>query len=83
MDKHDLDHQAAIALSALASALCKQPGIDGQKLLHDFLDDLEGLAGAPEGVETVGKSMAGLMGSMLQLQAAERVANARKPQLGQ
>ena len=79
MDKHGIDHQAAIALTALASALCKQPGIDGQKLLHDFLDDLEGLAGAPEEVETVGKSMAGLMDSMLKLRAAE----AGKPPLAQ
>lgn len=72
MDQHDLDHQAAVAVTALAVALCKQPGIDGQKLRMDFLDTLEGIAQSPEGVETVGKNVASLMGVILQSDAHKR-----------
>jgi hypothetical protein len=67
MDQHGLDHQTAIALTALAAALCKQPSLDGQKLRVDFLDVLEGLAQSPDAVETVGKSVAGLMDVMLKV----------------
>lgn len=37
-DMSSLDAQATMAIIALAAALCKQPGIDGQKLRLDFLD---------------------------------------------
>ena len=60
-----LDHQAAIALTALAAALCKQPGIDGQRLKMDFLDALEGLATTPQKVGSVGMDIAGLMDAVL------------------
>lgn len=66
MDQHNLDHQTAIALTALAAALCKQASIDGQMLRMDFLDILEGIAKSPEAVETVGKQMANLMDVLLQ-----------------
>lgn len=67
MDQHGLDHQTAIAITALAAALCKQPSIDGQKLRVDFLDVLEGIAQSPEAVETVGRNIASLMDTMLQV----------------
>ena len=37
-----LDMQVGFALAAMAAALCKQPGINGQQLLQDFLEGLEG-----------------------------------------
>lgn len=60
-----LDQQTAWALTALAAALCKQPGIDGQKLRLDFIDALEGIAASPQGVGVVGKTIAGLMDATL------------------
>lgn len=65
-----LDHQAAIALTALAAALCKQPGIDGQRLRLDFLDILEGLATTPQKVGSVGMNIAGLMDVVLKAEIA-------------
>lgn len=35
-DVYPMDMQAAYVVTALAAALCKQPGIDGQKLRLDF-----------------------------------------------
>ena len=70
MSQSSLEHQTAIALTAFASALCKQPSIDGQKLRMDFLDALEGLAQSPDGVETVGLQIASLMDMTLKAQAA-------------
>ena len=64
-----LDIQVGFALAALASALCKQPGINGQDLLHDFLEGLEGISKSPGEVGEVGKTVAGLMSNTL---AAER-----------
>lgn len=61
-----LDQQAAWALTALAVALCKQPGIDGQRLRLDFIDALEGIAASPQGVGVVGKTIAGLMSATLE-----------------
>lgn len=69
-DKHPIDMQAAFAVTALAVALCKQPGIDGQKLRIDFLDAMEGLAATPEGVDTVGRQTAALMSIFLDARAA-------------
>jgi hypothetical protein len=66
MDESTLDHQAAIAVTALAAALCKQRGINGDQLRLDLLEMLEGIAGSPQGVETVGKQTANLMDSILQ-----------------
>lgn len=63
---NDLDHQAAIALTAFAAALVKQPGIDGAKLRYDFLEALEGIARSPEAVETVGRQIASLMDAVLE-----------------
>ncbi|MGB6097884.1 MAG: hypothetical protein WBF95_16505 [Comamonas thiooxydans] len=60
-----MDYQAATALSALAAALCKQPGIDGQKLRMDFLDALEGIAQTPGNVGMVGRTIASLMDTTL------------------
>lgn len=56
-----MDMQVGYALAALAAALCKQPGINGQQLLHDFLENLEGIAQSPGEVGEVGKTVAGLM----------------------
>lgn len=60
-----MDYQAATAITALAAALCKQPGIDGQKLRMDFLDALEGIAQTPGNVGTVGRTIASLMDTTL------------------
>lgn len=60
-----MDMQTAYALAALAAALCKQPNINGQQLLQDFLEGLEGIAQSPTGVGVVGKTVAGLMDSVL------------------
>ncbi|WP_228897838.1 hypothetical protein [Acidovorax sp. Leaf73] len=65
-----LDFQAALAITALAAALCKQPGIDGQKLRLDFLDALEGIANSPEGVGSIGRDIASVMSSVLDARAA-------------
>lgn len=62
---YDFSNDTALALTALATALCKQPGIDGQKLRVDFLDVLEGIAKSPEGVGPVGLHIAGLMDAIL------------------
>lgn len=70
MSQSSLEHQTAIALTAFASALCKQPSIDGQKLRMDFLDELEGLAQSPGGVEVVGLQIASLMEKTLQSKSA-------------
>ena len=59
------DVQVGYALAALASALCKQPGINGQMLLQDFLDALEGIAKTPGEVGVVGQTVAGVMNSTL------------------
>lgn len=69
-DVYPMDMQAAYVVTALAAALCKQPGIDGQKLRLDFLDAMEGIARSPQGVETVGRSIAALMSSILDARAA-------------
>lgn len=69
-DKHTIDVQMAFVVTALAAALCKQPGIDGQKLRIDFLDALEGIARSPAGVESVGRNVASLMDSILKAKAA-------------
>lgn len=63
---NSLDHQVAIALTALAAALVKQPGIDGAKLRYDFLEILEGIATSPEAVELVGRQIASLMDVVLE-----------------
>ncbi len=60
-----LDMQVGFALAAMAAALCKQPGINGQQLLQDFLEALEGIAQSPGEVGEVGKTVAGLMSSTL------------------
>ena len=60
-----LDIQVGFALAAMSAALCKQPGINGQQLLHDFLEALEGIAQSPGEVGEVGKTVAGLMSSTL------------------
>jgi hypothetical protein len=65
MDKHTLDLQTSLALTALATALCKQSSIDGQQLRLDFLDILEGISQSPENVGAVGKNIAYLMDSLL------------------
>lgn len=67
MNKEEMpmEYQVATALTALAEALCKQPGIDGQKLRLDFLDALEGIAQTPGNVGTVGKTIASLMDTTL------------------
>lgn len=71
--------QTADALTAICAALCKQPGIDGQRLRMDFLDSLEGMAQTPQDVQMVGRTIASLMESMLQLRAAEEAAERGKP----
>jgi len=71
MIENSFDHQIAIALTAFAAAICKQPSIDGQRLRIDFLDALEGLAQSPEGVETVGRQISSVMNSILILRTAE------------
>lgn len=65
MDKHSLDHQAAIAITALAAALVKQKAINGAQLRMDFLEILEGIAQSPTKVETVGIQTASLMDVIL------------------
>lgn len=60
-----LDMQVGFTLAAMAAALCKQPGINGQQLLNDFLEALEGIAQSPGEVGEVGKTVAGLMSSTL------------------
>lgn len=72
-----LDHQTAIALTALAVALCKQPAIDGQRLRLDFLDTLEGIATTPQGVGTVGRNIAALVDVILK---ADQAGNAQPPE---
>ncbi len=70
MSKPDpMDLQAGYAIAALAGALCRQPGIDGQRLRMDFLEILEGLAASPEGVGEVGQHAAALMDVLLQERA--------------
>lgn len=59
--EYPFEYQTASALVALAAALCRQPGIDGQKLRLDFLDILEGIAQSPDGVGMVGMRVAGVM----------------------
>lgn len=60
-----MDMQVGFALAAMAAALCKQPGINGQQLLQDFLENLEGIAQSPGEVGEVGKTVAGLMSTTL------------------
>jgi hypothetical protein len=60
-----LDVQVGFTLAAMAAALCKQPGINGQQLLHDFLEALEGIAQSPSEVGEVGRTVASLMSSTL------------------
>lgn len=67
-----LDMQVGYALAAMAAALCKQPGINGQQLLQDFLDDLEGIAQSPGEVGIVGQTVAGLMAVTLQAERNKR-----------
>lgn len=64
-NQYPVEFQAATALAALAAALCKQPGIDGQKLRMDFLDVLEGIAKSPDRVDTVGRVVASIMDTTL------------------
>lgn len=64
--QQDLDQQTAVALTALIVAICRQPGIDGQRLRQDFIDGLEGLSGSPQAVGSVGKNIAGLMLTILE-----------------
>lgn len=61
-----MDMQVGFALAAFAGAMCKQPGINGQLLRQDFLELLEALAQSPVAVGTVGKTVAGLMNTVLQ-----------------
>lgn len=65
MDEESLDYQASVAITALAAALCKQPGIDGDQLRLDFLEILEGIARSPDKVNTVGIDTARLMDILL------------------
>lgn len=60
-----LDLQVGFALAAFAAAMCKQPGVNGQLLLQDFLESLEGIAQSPGAVGTVGKTVAGVMDTIL------------------
>ena len=70
MSKPDsMDLQAGFAIAALAGALCRQPGIDGQRLRMDFLEILESLAASPDGVGEVGQRVAALMEVLLQVRA--------------
>src|SRR5690606_25833419 len=64
MDTHTLDHQTAIAPTALAAALCRQPNINAEQLRYDFMDILEGLAQGPANVETVGRNVAATMAAL-------------------
>ena len=68
-DRDPIDMQTAYVVTALAAALCKQPGIDGQKLRLDFLDALEGAAQSPSGVGSVGRTVAALMDVVLKADA--------------
>jgi hypothetical protein len=58
--------QTATAVIALAAAICKQPGIDSQKLREDFLDILAGITPPTEGIGLVGQRVASAMGVALQ-----------------
>ena len=60
-----MDMQVGFALAALAAALCKQPGVNGQQLLQDFLESIEGISQSPGEVGEVGKTVAGLMSATL------------------
>lgn len=60
-----IEYQVATGLVALAAALCKQPGVDGQKLRMDFLDIVEGIARNPAGVGIVAMRVASVMDTTL------------------
>lgn len=51
------------ALVALIDALSQQPGIDGEKLIRDFMDQLPARGAASPGAELVYESIEGLLGS--------------------
>lgn len=61
MTDRSLEHQTAIALTALAVAISRQTGINADQLRLDFLDSMEGLSGSPAEVGIVGRHMADLM----------------------
>lgn len=63
---NEIGRQAAEALAALACALVKQRGINGEQLRLDFLECLEKLYGSPAAVETVGIEVAACMDAVLQ-----------------
>lgn len=67
-----MDMQVGFALAAFAAAMCKQPGINGQLLLQDFLEVLEGIARSPSAVGTVGKNVAGVMDAILKAEHSTR-----------
>lgn len=75
MLKDTLDQQTALVVTALASALMRQSGINGELLRLDFLDILEGLAQSPEKVGSVGRVTADLMSAILE----EQKRNAQPP----
>jgi hypothetical protein len=60
-NKNDFDQQVAITLTALATALCRQPGINGPQLRDDMLEILERFAGSPEAVGQVGQQVVAVM----------------------
>jgi hypothetical protein len=72
LNSSSLEHQTAIALTALSAALVKQPGINGDSLRLDFLEIIEGIARSPAEVGTVGIQIASLMDTILR-------ADPRKP----
>lgn len=67
--QNDIAYQAAVALTALAGALCKQGALNGAQLRQDFLDNLEGIANFPQGAGTVGIEIAVLMDAFIQAEA--------------
>jgi hypothetical protein len=61
-----IELQTATAVIALAAAICKQPGLDSQKLREDFLDILGSITAPAEGIGLVGQRIASAMGVSLQ-----------------
>jgi hypothetical protein len=60
-DKNDFEQQILITLTALATALCRQPGVNGPQLRDDMLEILERFAGSPEAVGPVAREMLTVM----------------------
>lgn len=62
----DLDVQTAFLVTALAGALCRQPGVDPIKLHADLLDLAETLYRGPAAVQDATRITLALMAAVIE-----------------